>query len=1059
MREFLRAVFSLALACTARAADFPVPYNSEPGNPQPISAEEAAKSFKMPPGFKVQVFASEPDVQNPIAIAWDPRGRLWIAENYTYAENRKKFELTLRDRIIILEDKDGDGRFDERKVFTDDLQMLTSIELGFGGVYALCPPQLLWIPMKDDQPNGAPVVLLDGFKVPAENYHNFANGLRWGPDGWLYGRCGASSPGDVGAPGTPDAERVPLRGGIWRYHPQRKTFEPLCHGTTNPWGHDWNEHGEGFFTNTVNGHLWHLIPGAHYTRPHTIDPHPYVYELIDQHADHYHFDTGKGWTNSRDGKANEFGGGHAHIGCMIYLGDNWPAEYRGKLFTLNMHGRRVNVDRLDRHGSGYVGKHEPDMIFVGDPWFRGIDLTYGPDGGVFILDWSDTGECHDSTGVHRTSGRIYKVTYERNVVAPEAAAPPGKAGVSPAKDGVPPAGSNRDLSRSNGFGGTPKPAGGTPAIPNTRAPFDLAKMSNEELVTLHEHPNEWWTRMARRVLAERLQAGTDKSVALSLLQNAFDHSRNPAHQVRMLFSAALTGAEPDWLSGSLENANEHVRAVAVRLLTDDAALDMVNGQPRGSAGDFSTRAKNEISKLGMNDRSGLVRLAIASAANRYSTLDRIDLLNALLNRAEDATDHNIPLLLWYAIEPVAKDGASTLVDLVRGCRIPAARKLLARRIANDYEKQPAPLNKLLAAPEAESPEVQRDIIDGLTEGFKGWRKAQKPTSWDSLVAKITVSANATLIAKVRDLSVLFGDGRALDEVKRVALDGTAELGARQAALKSLIDAQPPDLREVCEKLLSVRFLNTTAARGLAKFEDAAIGERLAKSYSQFHPSERHPLLETLVARPVFARALLAEMKAGKIPRADLSAFHARQIRSFNDPDLTHQLAQVWGDLRDSSEEKRAIIAQLKARLTPEHLGKADPRAGRALFNQICASCHTLYGHGGKIAPDLTGSQRDNLDYLLENIVDPGAVLSADFRMTVATLKDGRVVNGMVTAKTDRTLTLQTMTEPQTVERAEIAKMEQLPVSLMPDGLLQALTETQVRDLFAYLTTKAQVPLP
>src|SRR5688500_1923154 len=233
MREFLRAVFILALASSMRAAEFPVPYNSEPGNPQPISAEEAAKSFKMPPGFKVQVFASEPDVQNPIAMAWDARGRLWIAENYTYAENRKKFELTLRDRIIILADKDGDGRFDERKVFTDDLQMLTSIELGFGGVYARCPPQLLWIPMKDDQPNGAPVVLLDGFKVPAENYHNLANGLRWGPDGWLYGRCGASAPGDVGAPGTPDAERVPLRGGIWRYHPQRKPFEALCHGTTN----------------------------------------------------------------------------------------------------------------------------------------------------------------------------------------------------------------------------------------------------------------------------------------------------------------------------------------------------------------------------------------------------------------------------------------------------------------------------------------------------------------------------------------------------------------------------------------------------------------------------------------------------------------------------------------------------------------------------------------------------------------------------------------------------------------------------------------------------------
>ncbi len=238
-----------------------------------------------------------------------------------------------------------------------------------------------------------------------------------------------------------------------------------------------------------------------------------------------------------------------------------------------------------------------------------------------------------------------------------------------------------------------------------------------------------------------------------------------------------------------------------------------------------------------------------------------------------------------------------------------------------------------------------------------------------------------------------------------------------------------------------------------------IGEKLAREYRSFYPAERPAVIETLVARPVFARALLAEMAAGKIPRGDLSAFHARQIRSFNDPALTKQLSEAWGDIRDSSEEKRAAIAKLQPQLTPELLAKADARAGRALFTQTCALCHTLYGLGGKIGPDLTGSQRDNLDYLLENIVDPSAVVTADFRTTVATLKDGRVLNGMVTAKNDRTLTLQTMTDPQTVERAEIAKLEELPQSLMPEGLLQPLSETQVRDLFAYLMSKAQVPLP
>ena len=189
--------------------------------------------------------------------------RLWIAENFTYSDITQKFDLGLRDRVVILEDSDADGRADRRTVFTDLVQRLTSVELGFGGAWLLCPPQLLFVPDRDgdDVPDGPAQVVLDGFTVATENHHTFANGLRWGPDGWLYGRCGASSPGEIGTPGTPATGRIPVRGGLWRYHPGRKRFEVLAHGTTNPWGHDWNALGEAFFINTVNGHLWHVIPG------------------------------------------------------------------------------------------------------------------------------------------------------------------------------------------------------------------------------------------------------------------------------------------------------------------------------------------------------------------------------------------------------------------------------------------------------------------------------------------------------------------------------------------------------------------------------------------------------------------------------------------------------------------------------------------------------------------------------------------------------------------------------------------------------------------------------
>jgi putative membrane-bound dehydrogenase-like protein len=189
---------------------------------------------------------------------------------------------------------------------------------------------------------------------------------------------------------------------MWRYHPARKVFEAIASGTTNPWGHDWDQHGELFFINTVNGHLWHAFAGAHFMRGSTLDPNPHAHKLIDQHADHWHFDTTQGWTKSRDGAADSLGGGHAHIGAMIYQGGRWPAEYRNRLLTFNMHGLRINQEILKRRGSGYVASHGPDFLISGDKWFRGIDLSSGPDGNLYCIDWSDTGECHERSGIRRS---------------------------------------------------------------------------------------------------------------------------------------------------------------------------------------------------------------------------------------------------------------------------------------------------------------------------------------------------------------------------------------------------------------------------------------------------------------------------------------------------------------------------------------------------------------------------------------------------------------------------------------------------------------------------------
>ncbi len=1004
----------LTSALSAWTAPFPPLVNSETDLSKPLMpAQEVVRTMQLPEGFSATVFAAEPQVQNPIAMSWDGRGRLWVVENFTYAERAKRFDLSLRDRVLIFEDTDGDGRADVRRVFTDEVQMLTGLCVGRGGVWLMCPPQLLFVPDADADgtPDAAPRVVLDGFTVARDNYHNFANGLKWGPDGWLYGRVGHSCPGNVGRPGTPEQERVPLDGAVWRYHPERGVFESINSGTTNPWGHDWDRHGELFFINTVNGHLWHSIPGAHYRGSFSLNPNRHVYGTIDQHADHYHFDTGRGWTASRDGSSGHLGGGHAHIGMLIYQGGLWPQTWQDRLLTVNMHGRRVNVDRLEREGSGYVGRHEADLLQVSDAWFRGIDLSTGPDGNVLLIDWSDTGECHDNTGVHRESGRIYKISYGAGKGTREA------------------------------------------------APANLQDLSAETLAGLHAGPNEWQVREARRLLHERVLAGKDVTGADAVLRAQLKGS-DAVLRLRALWTLWLTGGvEAGEVRGLLRDADEHLRTWAVRLLTDKLPLDLRTGvRPARAEVGVDAGLLEEFTRMAREDSSGLVRLALASTLQRMPLEKREGLAIALAGRAEDASDHNLPLLVWYGLMPVADRALGTLEAVARASAWPDLRRFIGRRMAEELTTRRDVLDGILRAPELQDAVRMGDVLQGVSEALAGVRKAPMPGAWKAVQARLASTSDPQLRDRVRELATLFGDGRALEEVRRIALDGKAEPDAREAALRSLIDARPEDLRSVCERLLEVRHLNLTAVRGLALFEDPQVAEGLVKAYRRFQPAGRRVVLDTLVSRPGFAKVLLEHVGETQVPRGDITAFHARQIRSFQDAQLSARLTEVWGEWREASQDRARLIAQWRAKLAPEVLAKADLGRGRALF-QGCSSCHKLYGEGGEVGPDLTGSGRGNLDYLLENILDPSGVVAPEYRMVVLTLKDGRVLTGMVSAQNAATLTLRGLNDAQVVERSAVAKQEVLPVSMMPEGLLQAMDEEQVRDLMGYLMHPTQVALP
>jgi len=615
-------------ALLLHAEDNAKPFNTQKLTTPLLKPAEALKAMTVPKGFHVQLSAAEPMVQQPIDMAWDVRGRLWVAECYTYAEKETNFEKKLKDRIIILEDTNQDGVFDKRKVFWDNASQLTSIEIGFGGVWAACAPNILFLADKnnDDQPDGKPEVILNGFDTDKVR-HNIVNGLRWGPDGWLYGRHGILGPGSkVGTPGTPEEKRTHIQCGIWRYHPIRKTFEIVCHGTTNPWGHDWDDHGQLFFINTVIGHLWHVVPGARYQRMYGNHFDKHLYELIQQTADHFHWDQGKEhWADLKKkgmtSATNAAGGGHAHTGMMIYLGDNWPKKYRGNLFTLNLHGLRMNQDTLHRQGAGYVGRHAPDFMRTKDKWFRGIELSYGPDGGVYVLDWSDIGECHENDGIHRTSGRIFRISHGKTEAAE----------------------------------------------------LNLDNLSNDKLARMIGVRNEWHSRQARQLLQQRAAAGQDLTKAALTVMNTYKLTTSTPTALRAMWTLnAIGSADEDWLLDQSNDKREHIRTWAIKLLIDQGPL--------------SKETQKRFIEMAAKDKAGLVQLHLAGALQQLPYKDRWPLAAALVSHDTFAKDPVLPLMVWYGINPAVPEHNAEAIKLMAQSKLPKVRQFIAQRLAGSQAR-------------------------------------------------------------------------------------------------------------------------------------------------------------------------------------------------------------------------------------------------------------------------------------------------------------------------------------------------------------------------------------
>ena len=613
-----------------------------------LSGAEAARAMTVPGGFSVKLAAAEPDVVRPIAFTIDDRGRLWVAEALTYPVRAPEGQG--KDRILILEDTNGDGSLDSRKVFIEGLNLVSGIEIGFGGLWVGAAPSLLFIPIKEgaDTPAGPPQVLLDGWGY--QDTHETLNTFTWGPDGWLYGTHGVFTHSNVGKPGAPDSERQRLNAGIWRFHPTKHVFEVFAEGTSNPWGLDFNDYGHAFTTACVIEHLYHVVQGARYKRQAGRHFNPHIFDDIKTVADHVHWVGRKGphAGNSRSGAA---GGGHAHAGAMIYLGgDTWPKQYRDAIFMNNIHGHRANTDRLQRKGSGYTASHGPDFLMTNDSWSQMLNFRYGPDGSVHAIDWYDKNQCHSGNpAIHQmTLGRIFKISHQKD----------------------------------------------------RWVQVDLKKLSSEALADLQLNRNDWYVRHARRILQER---GPDPAVH-ARLTTMLRTNPDVTRKLRALWALYVTGgASEQELLKLLDHESEYVRSWAIYLLVQDKAP--------------SDEVLGRFASLARQDSSALVRLYLASALQRVPVGKRWDVVASLLTREIDAADHNLPLMVWYAAEPLAEADMSRALALAAESKLPRVFAFTTQRIASAKSRDAV---RVLAERLARTEDAaqQAELVNGLSQIVK-----------------------------------------------------------------------------------------------------------------------------------------------------------------------------------------------------------------------------------------------------------------------------------------------------------------------------------------------------
>ncbi len=1056
------------------------------------SPEEARKKMTVPEGYEVRCFAHEPMVQNPVAMTWDHRGRLWVVEAYEYPEGSKhpapfggeakddryhpmpgRGGEIPRDRVIILEDTDNNGEADKRTVFVEGLNLASAILCGDDGIYIGQQPHLLHFrdDNGDDKPDAWRVVLT-GFG--REDTHELLNSFCWGPDGWLYMTHGVFTNSKVRRPGQPESEGFKFDAGIGRARPMGVRtpssaskderagapalpweFEVFADGTSNPWGCDYDAAGNFFVSACVIDHFFHMAPGGIYVRQGGAPENPYSYELLPSIVKHKHFRA-------------------AYAGVQIYQGGRYPADTHGHAFIGNIHDNAIHEEILTPVGATFKCEPRRDFLRANDGWFRPVSTQTGPDGFLWIMDWCDKYPCYQNAkanpeGVDRERGRIWRVVHT------------GARTPSSAK------------------------ATGAKADEGVRAPpnLNLKKLSTADLVKTLEHPNNWMRRMARRMLVERNDREATLQEITQLPDSVSSHAKFECawtlHGMDATSAALLdklaTNPDPNLQAWAARFTGEKWRVklmdrpseIGAKYLDELTFGDEPFSKARSRLGSLAKSANlgvrhavavalrqisggcltvNRATKVSLETRHGVgIIEGLATSIVRDSWIEggpppNVDPVNPNdfppgKTVSRTAADQLVSFAVWQALEPLAAEHGSgiALRGLAHlGGKHPAfnfAVQRLCRRVSDDAN--PKRLFGLLeslhvARPE---PELLAACLASLATSQNA-RVTRPEGDVTEILRDWRTYANSDVRKHAQTLAVMWGDAAAVKEMIAVLHDGSKPEKERITVLQSLQKVRTDTVKDGLMPLLTPQTSTALAVAAIRAAADLGGDEFIAPLLQQSASKDfnmRNAAIEALSNRDTWTKALLNAISEQKVSASGFPAPVRRALATHKDKAIRDLAFKVLGAWQDSSDDVKSLIAQKKqACLT----GEPDLANGKLLFTATCMVCHEFHGGGQKVGPDLIGSGRSNLDALLANVIDPNQIIGNGYENISVSTKDGRTLAGRVVEDTPgHVKLLGAGGAAQVVPRDQIATLTNTKQSLMPMGFGN-LPDAAFRDLIWYI---------